>query len=144
VSPVLVVLLVIIALLALLGIAVTVSYNRFVLSKAVTAVMLVAENYPQLRASENYLALQAELVDTADRIVAGRRFYNGNVRALSVRVDSVPSNLIASRFHFTAATYFPQMMQWLLSIDAPASGSSGPTCSSPTRVGCSSTTSSRG
>jgi LemA protein len=78
-----------------------------VLSQAVTAVVLVAENYPQLRASENYLALQRELVDTEDRIAAGRRFYNGNVRAFNVRVESVPSNLIASRFHFEAAAYFP-------------------------------------
>lgn len=78
-----------------------------VLSKAVTAVVLVAENYPQLRANENYLALQRELVDTEDRIAAGRRFYNGNVRAFNVRVESVPSNLVASRFHFTVASYFP-------------------------------------
>ena len=76
------------------------------LSRAVTAVVAVAENYPQLKASQNYLALQEELVDTEDRIAAGRRFYNGNVRALNTRVEAFPSNLVANAFHFTTAEYF--------------------------------------
>ena len=76
------------------------------LSRAVTAVVAVAENYPQLKASQNFLALQDELVDTEDRIAAGRRFYNGNVRALNTRVEAFPSNLVANAFHFTAAEYF--------------------------------------
>lgn len=76
------------------------------LSRAVTAVVAVAENYPQLKASQNYLALQDELVDTEDRIAAGRRFYNGNVRALNTRVEAFPSNLVANAFHFTTAEYF--------------------------------------
>jgi LemA protein len=76
------------------------------LSHAVTAVVAVAESYPQLKASENFLALQGELVDTEDRIAAGRRFYNGNVRALNTRVEAFPSNLVANAFHFGAAEYF--------------------------------------
>jgi LemA protein len=76
------------------------------LSRAVTAVVAVAENYPQLKASQNFLALQDELVDTEDRIAAGRRFYNGNVRALNTRVEAFPSNLVANAFHFTTAEYF--------------------------------------
>ena len=76
-------------------------------NRAVSALVAVAEGYPQLKASRNFLQLQTELVDTEDRIAAGRRFYNGNVRAYNTRVESVPSNLIAARFHFTAADYFP-------------------------------------
>jgi LemA protein len=76
------------------------------LSRAVVGVVAVAESYPQLKASENFLALQHELVETEDRIAAGRRFYNGNVRALNTRVQAFPSNLVASMFHFAAAEYF--------------------------------------
>ena len=77
------------------------------LNKAVTALVAVAENYPQLRASENFLQLQHELVDTEDRIAAGRRFYNGNVRALNIRVEAFPSNLVASVFHFDVGRVLP-------------------------------------
>jgi LemA protein len=76
------------------------------LSRAVVGVVAVAEGYPQLKANQNFLALQHELVDTEDRIAAGRRFYNGNVRALNTRIQAFPSNLIASMFHFGAAAYF--------------------------------------
>jgi LemA protein len=76
-------------------------------NRTVSTLVAVAENYPQLRASENFLQLQEELVDTEDRIAAGRRFYNGNVRALNTRVESVPSNLVASMFHIAPAAYFP-------------------------------------
>lgn len=76
------------------------------LSRALVDVVAVAENYPQLKADANFLALQHELVDTEDRIAAGRRFYNGNVRALNTRVQAFPSNLVANIWHFTAADYF--------------------------------------
>ncbi len=76
------------------------------LSRAVVGVVAVAEGYPQLKASQNFLALQHELVDAEDRIAAGRRFYNGNVRALNTRVQGFPSNLVAGMFHFAAADYF--------------------------------------
>lgn len=77
------------------------------LSAAVGAVVAVAESYPQLKADQNFLALQQELVDTEDRIAAGRRFYNGNVRALNTRVEAFPSNLVAGWFHIGTADYFP-------------------------------------
>ena len=77
------------------------------LNRAVGRLVAVAESYPQLRANENFLALQAELVDTEDRIAAGRRFYNGNVRALNTRIEAVPSNLVANMFKFKQAAYFP-------------------------------------
>jgi LemA protein len=76
------------------------------LSKAVVGVVALAEGYPQLKANQNFLALQHELVATEDRIAAGRRFYNGNVRALNTRVEAFPSNIVAGMFHFSAADYF--------------------------------------
>ena len=76
------------------------------LSRAVVGVVAVAEGYPQLKANANFLALQHELVETEDRIAAGRRFYNGNVRALNTRVQAFPSNVVAGMFHITAADYF--------------------------------------
>jgi LemA protein len=66
----------------------------------------VAENYPQLRASENFQALQAELSNTEDRIQVSRRFYNANVREYNERVQSVPSNAIASMFGFKEEEFF--------------------------------------
>ncbi|HEY8302536.1 MAG TPA: LemA family protein [Jatrophihabitans sp.] len=77
------------------------------LTDAVATVVAVAESYPQLKADQNFLALQQELVDTEDRIAASRRFYNGNVRALNTRVEAFPSNAIAQLFGFAAADYFP-------------------------------------
>ncbi len=66
----------------------------------------VAENYPQLRADQNFLALQYELANTEDRIQAARRFYNANVANLNRRVQAFPSNLIARIFGFTEAEFF--------------------------------------
>jgi len=66
----------------------------------------VAENYPDLKAAGPFQQLQAQLAETEDRIAAGRRFYNGNVRALNTRVEAFPSSLVASTFHFEKAEYF--------------------------------------
>jgi LemA protein len=66
----------------------------------------VAERYPDLKASESFLRLQQQLVDTEDRIQAARRFYNGNVKDLNTRIDVFPSNMIASMFGFQHADYF--------------------------------------
>jgi LemA protein len=66
----------------------------------------VAENYPNLKANENFLALQAELSNTEDRLQTARRFYNGNVREFNRRVQAFPSSILASMFHFQAAEYF--------------------------------------
>ena len=68
--------------------------------------LAVAEDYPDLKASEHYLALQQELANTEDRIQAARRFYNGNVRDLNTRIEVFPSNLIASMFNFAKEEYF--------------------------------------
>ena len=66
----------------------------------------VSERYPDLKASENFLALQSELANTEDRIQAARRFYNANVRDLNTRVRVFPSNVIAGLFKFTPEEFF--------------------------------------
>lgn len=76
------------------------------LTAALGRLFAVAEAYPQLRASENFMALQAELTNTEDRIAAGRRFYNANVRRLNTKVETFPPNIVARWFGFTRAEYF--------------------------------------
>jgi len=77
-----------------------------VLGRALGGLLAVAENYPDLKSSQNFLSLQQQLAETEDRIAAARRFYNGNVRALNTRVESVPSSLVAAMFNFHKADYF--------------------------------------
>jgi LemA protein len=76
------------------------------LTSALRGLFAVAENYPELRASENFQALQAELSNTEDRIQVSRRSYNENVRQYNERVQSVPSNMIASMFGFQEEEFF--------------------------------------
>ncbi|MCD6422235.1 LemA family protein [bacterium] len=76
------------------------------LSRALRTLFAVAENYPQLRASENFQKLQEELRDTEDKIQAARRFYNATVRDYNIRCQTFPSNLIASLFGFKPAKLF--------------------------------------
>lgn len=76
------------------------------LTQALGRLFAVAEAYPQLRATENFAQLQQELTNTEDRIAAGRRFYNANVRELNTKVESFPANVVAGIFHFTRAEYF--------------------------------------
>jgi LemA protein len=66
----------------------------------------VAEGYPELQAAGPFRDLQAQLAETEDRIAAGRRFYNGNVRAINTRVEAFPSSIVASLFGFEKADYF--------------------------------------
>jgi len=68
--------------------------------------LALAEGYPDLKASDNFLALQHELANTEDRIQAARRFYNANVRDMNTRVDVFPSNVIARTFHFGHEEFF--------------------------------------
>ena len=76
------------------------------LSGTLKTLFAVSENYPQLRASENFQKLQDELTDTENKVQAARRFYNGNVRDLNIKIESFPSNLIASMFGFTKMEFF--------------------------------------
>ena len=76
------------------------------LSGSLGRLFAVAENYPTLKSDQNFVNLQNQMTDTEDRIAAGRRFYNGNVRALNTRVESFPANIIANIFGFSKEQYF--------------------------------------
>lgn len=76
------------------------------LSQTLKSLFAVAENYPQLKANENFLSLQSELTDTEDKIQAARRFYNGMVRDLNTRIQRFPTNLIANSFGFSKMDFF--------------------------------------
>jgi LemA protein len=76
------------------------------LTGALSRLLAVAENYPDLKANTNFLELQRELTDTENKIQAARRFYNGNVRDLNIALESFPSNVIGSMFNFAAREFF--------------------------------------
>lgn len=76
------------------------------LSQALGRLIAVAEAYPELKANENFMALQAELTSTEDRIAASRRYYNATVRDLNTKVESFPSNILAGMFSITRKEYF--------------------------------------
>ena len=76
------------------------------LSQALKSLIGIAENYPDLKASQNFLGLQRELANTEDRIQASRRFYNANVRDINVTVQSFPSNLVAGMCGFRQEEFF--------------------------------------
>jgi len=76
------------------------------LSGTLKSLFAVAENYPQLKANENFLQLQTELSDTENKIQAARRFYNGNVRDLNIRIETFPSRIIAGMLGFKKREFF--------------------------------------
>lgn len=76
------------------------------LSGALKSLFAVAENYPNLKANENFVELQRELSDTENKIQAARRFYNSVVQELNVALESFPSNIIGKTFGFTARDFF--------------------------------------
>jgi LemA protein len=73
---------------------------------ALQRLLAVVENYPQLKADQNFLELQRELVETEDRIQASRRFFNGNVRDYRNKCQTFPSSIIAGAFGFESQDYF--------------------------------------
>ena len=77
-----------------------------ILVQSVQRLLAVAEEYPDLKASEHFLALQEELANTEDRIQAARRFFNANVRDLNTRLEVFPSNLVGSAFSFRKEEFF--------------------------------------
>ena len=77
-----------------------------ILTQALGRLIAVAEAYPELKADKNFQQLQLELTNTEDRIAAGRRFYNANVRTLNTKVETFPTNIIAGMFGFSRAEYF--------------------------------------
>ena len=76
------------------------------LSQALGRLMAVAENYPDLKASQNFAELQSSLDKVEHELQMSRRYYNGAVRGLNVAVESFPSNLVARNFGFEKADYF--------------------------------------
>jgi len=76
------------------------------LSSTLKSLFAVSENYPDLKASQNFLELQRELRDTEDKIQAARRFYNTNVRDLNIKIETFPSSVIAKQFKFEKMDFF--------------------------------------
>ena len=73
---------------------------------ALKSIFALAENYPDLKANQNFMELQRELSDTENKIQAARRFYNTNVRDLNTMIESFPQNIIASIFKFEQGEFF--------------------------------------
>jgi LemA protein len=76
------------------------------LSLGLGRLLAVAENYPELKASTNFLELQQQLGTLENEIQMARRYYNGAVRNLNTMIQSIPSNLVASQFRFEQRQYF--------------------------------------
>lgn len=76
------------------------------LSQALKSIFAVAENYPDLKASQNFLQLQDELSDTENKIQAARRFYNGNARDFNTKTQTFPNNLIVGMLGFKDFDFF--------------------------------------
>jgi LemA protein len=75
------------------------------LSNHVKGLLLISEKYPELKASTEFLNLQTELTDTEDRIAAGRRFYNANIREYNKKVKVFPTSLYAKLFNFNVSSF---------------------------------------
>ena len=76
------------------------------LTSTLKSLFAVAENYPDLKANENFLHLQGELTDTEDKIQASRRFYNGNVRDFNTKLQVFPTNFIGNMLGFKSREFF--------------------------------------
>jgi LemA protein len=76
------------------------------LSGTLKSLFAISEAYPDLKANTNFIELQRELSDTENKIMASRRFYNGNVRDFNTGVQTFPGNMIAGMFKFTALEFF--------------------------------------
>ena len=76
------------------------------LGQSLVTLMARAEAYPELKANQNFLDLQRQLKDLEDKIAYARQFYNDVVQKFNTRIETVPSNIIASLFHFRQAQYF--------------------------------------
>lgn len=76
------------------------------LSDTLKSLFAVAENYPDLKASQNFAKLQDELTDTENKIMAARRFYNGNVRDFNTKIEVFPTNIVAGMLGFKKYEFF--------------------------------------
>ena len=77
-----------------------------ILQGTLRSLFAVAENYPDLKANQNFLELQRELTDTEDKIAYARQFYNTNVSSYNQKIQVVPTNIIAGMFGFTAEEFY--------------------------------------
>lgn len=82
------------------------SSDQNMLTDTLKSLFALSENYPDLKANQNFLELQQELTDTEDKIMASRRFYNSNVRAINIAIESFPKNIIAKLFGFKKEDFF--------------------------------------
>ncbi len=76
------------------------------LSQTLKSLFAVAENYPQLKASENFAKLQDELTDTENKIQAARRFYNSQARDFNIKIQTFPNNMVAGWLKFKPYDFF--------------------------------------
>lgn len=76
------------------------------LSGTLKSLFALSENYPDLKANQNFLELQRELADTEDKIQASRRFYNGNVRDFNTKIEVFPNNIFAKMLNFVKREFF--------------------------------------
>jgi len=76
------------------------------LSSTLKSIFALSENYPDLKANQNFLELQRELTDTEDKIMASRRFYNGNVRDFNTKLQVFPTNIIGKQLGFLVYPFF--------------------------------------
>ena len=76
------------------------------LTRSLAQIFAVAEQYPDLKANQNFLDLQGQLSDIENDIEMARRYYNGTVRNLNIKVESFPSNIVAGMFGFSTAEFF--------------------------------------
>ena len=86
------------------------------LAQALKTVFAVAENYPDLKASQNFLKLQESLEETEDQIAAARRIYNANVNDYNVGVQQFPSNIVAKLFALKEESFFTEPDEKILEI----------------------------
>ena len=88
------------------GSAVSQAVDETALLLSMRKLFALVENYPQLKADTNFLALQTELANTEDRVAASRRFFNGNVRDMNQLTQTFPTNILASMFGFKSEDFF--------------------------------------
>ena len=91
--------------------------NQF--QQALKSLFAIAEAYPQLRASENFQKLQDEVTDTEDKIQAARRFYNGAVRDLNIKIQTFPTNIFAGMMGFKLREFFDVEANQTAAISEP-------------------------
>ena len=88
------------------GTAASQAQSENLLTGALKSLFALSEAYPDLKSNQNFLSLQEELAQIEDHIQKSRRFYNGNVRSLNIKIQQFPSNLVARQFNFMLWEFF--------------------------------------